>query len=122
MDSKKIILNVSFILFGIVFAAIIIWYVPDKALELLFVDVVAIIGSTLMLRGAKVDQRKDERTIQLMTLSSRNAFMFLLLAMPTVATFGLIGVIAIDAFAVLYILWIVALAIAWISFLYYYTR
>ena len=122
MNNKKIILNMSFIVFGVVFAAIIMWYVPDKALELLFVDVVAVIGSTLILRGAKVDQRKDERTIQLMTLSGRNAFMFLLLAMPAVATFGLIGAITINAYSVLYILWILALTIAWISFFYYYTR
>lgn len=122
MNAKKIILNMSFIVFGVVFAAITMWYVPDRALEFLVVDVMAVGGSTLLLRGAKVDQRKDERTIQLMTLSSRNAFIFLLLAMPAVATLSIIGMIVTEVFIALLILWLIGLAITWISFLYYYTR
>ncbi len=121
MDSKKIILNGSFIVFAIVFTAVMMWYLPDKALELLLIDILSLSGVLLLLRGAKVDQRKDERTIQLMTLSGRNAFFFLILAMPAIASFSIAGIITIDAYTALMILWFISLAITLISFFYYYS-
>jgi hypothetical protein len=122
MNSKKIILNGSFIVFGIAFTALMMWYLPDKALELLIVSVFSVGGATLLLRGAKVDQRKDERTIQLMTLGGRNAFIFLLLAMPALASLDIAGILILGTPVALLILWVIAMAIAWITFLYYYLR
>ncbi|MBN2231136.1 MAG: hypothetical protein JW779_16245 [Candidatus Thorarchaeota archaeon] len=81
-----------------------------------------LVGTTILLRATKIDARKDERTIQLMVLSGRNAFFFLLFAMPALATLVIAGVVMVDAFAALMLLWIVALAITWISFFYYYTK
>jgi hypothetical protein len=98
------------------------WFLPERALDLLFICVVSVSLSTLILWRARVDQRKDERTMQLMTLGGRNAFMFLIFVMPFLAGFIYAGIILIDAVGALMLLWAIALGIAWISFLYYYTR
>jgi hypothetical protein len=42
--------------------------------------------------------------------------------MPFLAGFIYAGIILIDAVGALMLLWAIALGIAWISFLYYYTR
>jgi hypothetical protein len=107
---------------GVIFLAIMMWFLPERALDLLFICVVSVSLSTLILWRARVDQRKDERTMQLMTLGGRNAFMFLIFVMPFLAGFIYAGIILIDAVGALMLLWAIALGIAWISFLYYYTR
>jgi hypothetical protein len=122
MDSRRIVGNVLVVAFSIVFMGVVMWYNPDKALELLFVSIFSVGVPLLLLRRAGIEERKDERTIHLMTLGGRNAFMFLVFAMPWLATFSIAGIILIEAFAALMILWIVAIAIAWVSFIYYYTR
>lgn len=122
MQLKQIIVNASIVSASIIFLAIIMWFRPDMALDLLFVSIVSVSATMLILWKARVDQRKDERTIQLMTLAGRNAFMFLIFFMPFLAGFSVTGIILIDTFGALMLLWAIALGIAWISFLYYYTR
>ena len=122
MKRKEIVANVAMAGIGVIFLALIMWLVPERALSLLTASIVSVCGTTLILWRAKIDQRKDERTIQLMGLGARNAFFFLLLAMPWLATFSFLGIIIIDAYAVLMLLWIVSLGIAWLSFFYYYKR
>ncbi|MHA1614216.1 MAG: hypothetical protein ACTSYJ_05180 [Candidatus Thorarchaeota archaeon] len=122
MKRKEIIANVAAAGIGIIFLALIMWLVPERALNLLFISITAIVGTTLILWIAKIDQRKDERTIHLMGLGARNAFFFLIFAMPMLATFIIIGVIIMEAFVALWLLSIVSMSIAWVSFLYYYTR
>jgi len=122
MKRKEIIANGVLAAFSIVFVALILLLVPERALSNLFVILASICGTMLILWIAKIDQRKDERTIQLMGLGARNAFIFLLFAMPWLATFNILGIIILNAFAALMLLWIVSLAIAWFTFFYYYTR
>ncbi len=122
MERKQIIANVSVASTGVIFLVIMMWYLPDMAVELLFICIVSVIVSTVVTWRARVDQRKDERTIQLMTLAGRNAFMFLVFAMPMLAGFSIAGIISIDAVGALWLLWSIALGITWISFSYYYTR
>ncbi len=122
MERKQIIANVSVVSVSVIFLAIMMWYLPDMALELLFISIVSVSVSTVVVWRARVDQRKDERTIQLMTLAGRNAFMFLLFAMPMLGGFIVAGIISLNAAGALMLLWSIALGIAWISFFYYYTR
>jgi hypothetical protein len=122
MERKKIIANVCVASSGVIFLAIMMWYLPDRALQLLFTSLVAVSLSTFIVWKARVDQRKDERTMQLMTLGSRNALFFLVFAMPWLAGFSFAGIISIDAAGALMLLWLIALGITWISFVYYYTR
>ena len=122
MERKQIIANVSVASTSVIFLAIMMWFRPDMALNLLFISIASVSATTFILWRAKVDQRKDERTMQLMTLAARNAFMFLVFAMPFLAGFSVAGTILIDAVGALMLLWAIALGIAWISFFYYYTR
>jgi hypothetical protein len=122
MERKQIVANVCVASSGIIFLVIMMWYLPDRALDLLFTSVVSVSLVTVILWKARVDQRKDERTMQLMTLGGRNAFMFLIFAMPFLAGFSYAGVIFLDTIGALMMLWAIALGIAWISFFYYYTR
>lgn len=41
---------------------------------------------------------------------------------PMLATFSILGIIIIETFATLCLLWIVSLGLVWVSFFYYYTR
>jgi len=82
----------------------------------------ALVVVLLIIWRARIDDRKDERTMQLMILGGRNALIFLLFAMPMLATFSFTGIILIDAYGALMFLWAIALGISWISFFYYYTR
>ncbi len=122
MERKQIIANVSVVSVGVIFLVIMMWYLPDMALNLLFICGVSVSVSTIVVWRARVDQRKDERTIQLMTLAGRNAFMFLVFAMPMLGGFIVAGIISLDAAGALWLLWSIALGIALISFFYYYTR
>ncbi len=122
MDSKQIIANVSVASIGVIFLIIMMWYLPDMALNLLFICIVSVSVSTVVVWRARVDQRKDERTIQLMTLAGRNAFFFLLFAMPMLGGFIVAGIISLNAAGALMLLWSIALGVTWISFFYYYTR
>jgi hypothetical protein len=122
MERRQIVANACVASTGIIFLIIMMWLLPDKALDLLISCSIAVIGSTVIAWVTKVDQRKDERTMQLMTLASRNAMFFLIFAMPMLAGLAIVGIIIIDAWGALMLLWIIALAIAWVSFFYYYTR
>jgi hypothetical protein len=122
LKRKQIVANGCVASVGIIFLIVMMGFLPDKAMQLLISSSLAVIGSTLILWAAKVDQRKDERTIQLMTLASRNAMFFLVFAMPMLAGLGGAGIIMINGWLALMLLWFVALGIAWISFFYYYTR
>ena len=122
MERKQIIANVSVASIGVIFLVIMMWYLPDMALNLLFICGVSVSVSTIVVWRARVDQRKDERTIQLMTLAGRNAFFFLVCAMPMLGGFIVAGIILLNAAGALMLLWSIALGIAWISFFYYYTR
>ena len=122
MERKQIIANASIVGSAIIFLATVMWYLPEMAIDLLTVSIVSLSLTMLILWVTKIDQRKDERTIQLMTLGGRNAFMFLVFAMPWLAGFSVAGIISIDAFGSLMLLWSLALGITWISFFYYYTR
>lgn len=122
MERKQIIANVSVASTGVIFLVIMMWFLPERALDLLFICVVSVSLSTFILWRARVDQRKDERTMQLMTLAGRNAFIFLIFAMPWLAGFSIAGIISLDVSGALMLLWLIALGIAWISFFYYYTR
>ncbi len=122
MKRKEIVANVAVAGIGIIFLALIMWLVPERALDFLFFGITSVGITTLILWRAKIDHRKDERTIHLMGLGARNAFFFLIFAMPMLATFTIIGVIIMEAFVALWLLWIVSMSIAWLSFFYYYTR
>jgi hypothetical protein len=55
-----------------------------------------------------------------MNLGVRNAFIFLILAMPMLSAFIVLEIIIMDATIALWSLWGAALCIAWITFLFYY--
>jgi len=122
MERKQIVANVCVASIGIIFILVMLWLRPDKTLEMLVPTSISVIFVLILSRKTRIDERKDERTMQLMILGGRNAFIFLIFAMPMFATFSLTGIILIDAGGALMVLWTIALGIAWISFLYYYTR
>ena len=122
MNRNQIIANGAVVGIGIVFLALIMWLVPEKALDMLVVSSVSVSLTTIILWRAKVDQRKDERTMHLMGLGARNAFFFLIFAMPMLSTFIILDIIIMDAAVALWSLWIVSIGIAWVSFLFYYSR
>jgi len=122
MDQKQIAANVCVASIGIMFILVMLWFRPDKTLEMLVPVSTSLVLVILISRRAKFDERKDERTIQLMMLGARNAFFFLLFAMPMLATFSFTGIILIDAAGALMLLYLIAIGIAWISFLYYYLQ
>ncbi len=120
MEQNQIAANVCVASIGIVFILVMLWFRPDKTLEMLIPVSTSLVLVILISRRTKFDERKDERTIQLMMLGARNAFFFLLFAMPMLATFSFTGIILIDAAGALMLLYLIAIGIAWISFLYYY--
>jgi uncharacterized membrane protein YadS len=122
MERKQIGANVCVASIGIIFVAVMMWLRPDKTLDFLITSASGVLGATAILWAAKVDRRKDERTIQLMTLASRNAMFFLVFLMPMLAGFSIAGIIVIDTFWALMLLWAIAIGIVWASFFYYYTR
>lgn len=107
---------------SIVLLSVVLLSVPDKALEILMVIIVSTTITLLIIWRSNFDAKKDERSIQLMGFGARNSFIFLVFAMPWLAVFHWIGIIVLDAAVTLLILWILSLGIAWITFLYYYTR
>lgn len=119
---NKLAPNLALVLLTVVLVSIIILAVPDKALEILPVVIVSTAFVVLALRRSNIDAKKDERSMQLMGYGARNGFIFLLFAMPWLAAYHVLGIIVLDAAIALYILWIMALGIAWLTFLYYYTR
>jgi hypothetical protein len=119
---NKLAPNLALVFLTIVLVSIIILAVPDKALEILPGVVVSTSFVVLVLWRSDFDAKKDERIFQLMGYGARNAFIFLLFAMPWLAAFHLLGIIVLDAAIALCILWILSLGIAWLTFLYYFTR
>ncbi len=107
--------------FVLVFSIIIIWYAPDKA-YILIPGYFAALISVLASKGMKLDERKDERLIHLATLGARNAFFVLLLFLPVLATFSLLGILTFGAPEILIILWITIILIEYISIAYYYWK
>ena len=110
------------ILVSVVLVAVVLLFIGDRALEYLITITITIGLVTLLMWRLRIDSRKDERIIHLMGLSSRNAFFFLLFAMPWLAGFHLLGIITVDAGIALMVLWWVSLGVAWLSFFYYYKR
>jgi hypothetical protein len=119
---RNLALNLAVVLASVVLLIVVLLSVPDMALDLLLVVTFSTAISLLALWRSGVDAKKDERTIQLMGYGARNAFIFLLFAMPWLAVYHMFGIISLDAAAALWILWIMSFGIAWLTFLYYYTR
>ena len=119
---NKLAPNLALVLLTIVLVSIIILAVPDKALEILPGVIASTAVLVLILWRSDFDAKKDERIFQLMGYGARNAFIFLLFAMPWLAAYHVLGIIVLDAAIALFILWILSLGIAWLTFLYYFTR
>ena len=120
---NKLAPNLALVLLTVVLVSIIILAVPDKALEILPAVIVSTAFVVLIIWRSDFDaKKKDERTIQLMGYGARNAFIFLLFAMPWLAAYHVLGIIVLDAAIAICILWILSLGIAWLTFLYYFTR
>ncbi|MGY5864865.1 MAG: hypothetical protein RTV41_09695 [Candidatus Thorarchaeota archaeon] len=120
---NKLAPNLALVLLTVVLVSIIILAVPDKALEILPAVIVSTAFVVLIIWRSDFDaKKKDERTIQLMGYGARNAFIFLLFAMPWLAAYHVLGIIVLDAAIALCILWILSIGITWLTFLYYYTR
>jgi len=119
---NKLAPNLALVLLTVVLVSIIILAVPDKALEILPVVIVSTAFVVLVLWRSNIDAKKDERSMQLMGYGARNAFIFLLFAMPWLAAYHVLGIIVLDAAIAICILWILSLGIAWLTFLYYFTR
>ena len=122
MNRNQIIANSAVAGTGIVFLVLIMWLVPERAFNLLIMSIVSIGITTIILWRSKIDQRKDERTIHLIGLGARNAFFFLIFAMPMLSTFIILEIIVMDVVVALWSLWIASMGIAWVSFLVYYFR
>ena len=119
---NKLAPNLALVLLTIVLVSIITLAVPDKVLEILPGVIVSTSFVVLVLWRSDFDAKKDERIFQLMGYGARNAFIFLLFAMPWIAAFHLLGIIVLDAAIALCILWILSLGIALLTFFYYFTR
>jgi len=119
---NKLAPNLALVLLTIVLVSIIILAVPDKALEILPVVTVSTAFVVLVLWRSNIDAKKDERSMEIMSYGARNAFIFLLFAMPWLAAYHVLEIIVLDTAIVLFVLWILSLGIAWLTFLYYFTR
>ncbi|MHA1961165.1 MAG: hypothetical protein ACW99U_13130 [Candidatus Thorarchaeota archaeon] len=67
-------------------------------------------------------QYQDERFTQIYNLASRNAFVFLLFALPAIGTILAYQSIAIEAIGPVFIVWVLSMVIAYASGFYYYKR
>jgi len=119
---RNLALNLTLVIASVVLVTIVLLSVPERAPQLLTVIIVSTSMSLLLLWRSDVDAKKDERSMQLMGLGARNSFIFLLLAMPWLAAYHMVGIITLDAGLVLLILWILSLGIAWLTFFYYDRR
>jgi hypothetical protein len=120
MERRNILANAAFLVIAVVFIESLMIAVPDQALHLLIVASTTVALTLLVLWRARIDSRKDERTMQIFTLGMRNGFIFLMFAMPGLVAYIGYGVLVVNALLAFYVLWIAAVAIVWISALYYF--
>jgi len=122
MNRKHVVANVVLLVaIPILFVVSLMIAVPDQALHML-IQVSAVVAVTLLiLWRARIDSKKDERSMQFFTLGARNGFFFLILAIPCMVAYVGYGVLTINPYVALFVLWAVALAIAWLSVAYYYS-
>ncbi|UCE10551.1 MAG: hypothetical protein JSW61_01095 [Candidatus Thorarchaeota archaeon] len=67
-------------------------------------------------------QFQDERFTQIYNLAARNAFVFLLFALPYIGAILAIQSVAVEAVGMILLVWFISLAIAYTSGYYYYKK
>ena len=67
-------------------------------------------------------QYQDERFTHIYDLASRNALVFLIFALPFLAAILAIQSIALEAVGPLFLVWVLSLAVFYVSSFYYYKR
>jgi hypothetical protein len=120
MNRKQVPANAALLVASVLFVISLMIAVPDQALHMLIQVSAGLAVTLLILWRARIDSRKDERTMQIFTLGMRNGFIFLMFAIPGLVAYIGYGVIVVNALVAFYVLWIAALAIVWISALYYF--
>ena len=97
------------------------WVVqPSMPWNLLYVIPISIIGTLLIM--SVFQKLQDERFTHNMNLAARNSFVFLLFALPSAGALIATEVIVLDTLGVILLLWVVSLAIWYLSGVYYYMR
>ncbi|MHA1909738.1 MAG: hypothetical protein ACW98Y_20740 [Candidatus Thorarchaeota archaeon] len=111
----------SVLIVGLV--VIVIWIISPDSFQSSGVG--AICGMVGGVLGVTFMQRyKDERFTQITNLSSRNVFLFIMIALPLSGAFIILTevVTVLQAAGMVFLLWISSLAIYGASLLYYYKR
>ena len=107
---------------GLVVAAIIIaaaWIIQPVGLwSAIFVLPLTVIGTLLII--SVLNKYEDERFVHIRNISARNSFVFLIFALPWMGALIALDVIVLDALGVCVILWIVSIAMWYLSGAYYY--
>ena len=121
-NRNRLIPSIVLVLVTVVLVSVIVLIVPNRAIDIF----PAIFASTavlvLILWRSDFDSKLDERTMQFFGYGARNAFILLLFAMPWLAAYHVLGIFVLDAGITLLILWILSIGIAWVTFLYHYSR
>lgn len=78
------------------------------------------IGAVLIMRW--MNKFQDERFTHVYNKSSRNAFVFLVFALPYLGAILALQSIAVEAVGLILLVWIMSIVIAYISGIYYYKQ
>lgn len=120
MVNQKNVELIFILSFTAVFSVFILWAIPDESYLLISAYVAAAV-SIILGRSTKLGEQKDERAIHIFTLGARNAFIFMLLSIPYLGLFHMIGFVVLDIFTLM-VLYFGMLAVSWISIGYYYWK
>jgi hypothetical protein len=110
---------------GLLVAAIIVvaaWIIQPVGLwgVVLVTIPITVIGTLLVM--SFMTKLEDERFAHIRDISARNSFVSLLLILPWLGALIALGVLVLDAVGVCVIVWILSIAIWYLSGMYYYRK
>ncbi|MHA1480506.1 MAG: hypothetical protein ACTSQZ_03680 [Candidatus Thorarchaeota archaeon] len=119
MNRNQIANVVALIVAAIILAAA--WIIsPSGILSGIFSASLAVIFTLLIVKA--IEKYQDERFTQILNLSARNGFVFLLFALPWTGALIAINLLAFDALAAVLSLWVSSIAVMYGSGAYYFRK
>ena len=105
------------ILIATVVLLIVAWYVMPSG----FWGGVLSIPFTLLMAKA-MEKYRDERFTQILNISMRNGFVFLIFALPWTGALIVLNLLMLDVLAALLSLWVLSMAVTYGSGVYYFRK
>jgi len=119
LNRNQIANVVALIVAAIILAAA--WIIsPSGILSGIFSASLAVIFTLLIVKA--IEKYQDERFTQILNLSARNGFVFLLFALPWTGALIAINLLAFDALAAVLSLWVSSIAVMYGSGAYYFRK